>query len=81
MVIAQGPGLGHRASTRTTLDSLTWDTGILEADRERLIDYIRNQIHGFHEGKLIRHRPRPRIQQGLPDWQSVGGKLFGSLQP
>ena len=35
------------------------DAGIPEADRERVVNYVGNELRGLHEGNAIRYRLRP----------------------
>jgi len=41
------------------------EADIPEADREKVVNYIGNEIQGLHEGNVIRYRLRPEDLAGI----------------
>ncbi|MCE2483101.1 MAG: hypothetical protein J4F33_09515 [Alphaproteobacteria bacterium] len=45
--------------------------GILETDREEVVDHVGNEFRGLHEGNVIRYRLRPEDLAGIMEDQET----------
>lgn len=48
-----------------SIQAMAVESGIPEADRKQVVDYVGREFHGLHEGNIIRYRLRPGDLSGL----------------
>ena len=67
--------LDRKAFDPELVTAMATEAGIPEEDRAQVVDYIGQQIHGLHEGNIIRYRLQPA------DLKSMAARTAGPAEP